>query len=91
MLKKKEDYAAAWWAWWNALNPPWRERVDGRPVGQGVGDWTSLFRAGTNGFVNVLMALVGLQDAATEDEWRAALVDVSWVLQQVRAAAEASQ
>ena len=57
-------------------------------MGQGTGDWSTLFKAGTNGFVNVLMALVGLQDAATEDVWRAALADVSWVLKEVRAAAE---
>lgn len=88
VLKKKENYESAWWTWWDTLNPSWRARENGRPVGRDSGDWSPLFKAGTNGFVNVLMSLLGLQDAAIEENWRVALEDVSWVLQEVRVAAE---
>lgn len=52
----------------------------------GEGDWSSLMRSGPNGFVNVLMSLVGLMDVSALPSWREALADVSWVLREVGAA-----
>ena len=81
---------AQWWKWWIALNPPWREHEDGRPVTTGNGDWSTLFKSGRNGFLTVLASLLGLYTAAESEEWTSALVDVHWVLSEVLAAKQAS-
>ena len=42
-----------------------------------------LLKSGSNGWVNVLMGLVGLREVEDEDGWRVAFSDVCWVLRQV--------
>ncbi|KAF7795565.1 hypothetical protein EIP86_006727, partial [Pleurotus ostreatoroseus] len=84
--KNVDAYVGQWWKWWIALNPPWRELEDGRPVATGSGDWSTLFKSGRNGFLTVLASLLGLYAAAESEEWTSALVDVHWVLSEVLAA-----
>ena len=47
--------------------------------------------SGKNRFLTVLASLVALEQSAEDECWRAALEDVNWVLEEVRAAAEASK
>ena len=70
------------------MNPQWRERDDsGWPVVGGEGDWSELIRSGPNGFLTVLMSLIGLQDVADIEFWLKAVGDVAWVLEQLKTAA----
>ena len=82
-------FARKWWQWWDAMNPPWRTRVDGRPQRGGSGEWDCLLKSGPNGFLSVLASLVALQEAADISSWQEAMQDVSWVLQEVVLAATA--
>ncbi|KAK7029746.1 hypothetical protein R3P38DRAFT_3188605 [Favolaschia claudopus] len=72
-----------WWAWWKAINPPWR--LQGNELQRGVRDWNSLRCPGQNGFLNVLMCLKWWQGAMSEpsDSWTRAMVDVEWVLKEM--------
>ena len=90
VLKKPNDYLDPWWTWWDSINPVADVHTDGFIRAEDVDDWSSLAKAGPNGFVNVLMSLVGLFDVATDVEWRTALAEVTWVLRGVRAAVEAA-
>ncbi|KAF7791378.1 hypothetical protein EIP86_002392 [Pleurotus ostreatoroseus] len=81
--KNRDAYKAQWWKWWANLNPKWRSSADGRPVIGGVGDWSTLFKSGRNGFLMIFASLVGLRHATDEEDWLTALADVQWVLQQV--------
>ena len=70
------------------MNPLWRERDEsGWPVIGGDGEWSELVRSGQNGFLTVLMSLLGLQDVAEKDFWLKAVTDVAWVIRQLRNAA----
>ena len=90
-VKNAAKFSAVWWRWWDTMNPSWRARVNGRPQRGGTGDWSSMIKSGKNGFLTVLASLVALEQSAEDECWRAALEDVNWVLEEVRAAAEASK
>ena len=76
--------------WWDAMNPPWRTRSDGRLIIGGTGDWSPLFRPGKNGFVNIIASLAPLREVTEdENEWISLLADVQWVVAQVLAAKRA--
>ena len=79
-------FIAAFQKWWDAINPPWCLRVDGRLKIGGVGPWESLHKPGQNGFLSVLQILSwwrgSLGKEGTED-WNSAVEDVAWVLGQV--------
>lgn len=85
IIKDLGIFVAAFWKWWDAINPPWRIRVDGRLKVGGAGSWASLHKPGQNGFLSVLQCLSwwrGLLDAGAED-WDSAVEDVVWVLKEV--------
>ncbi|KAF7792134.1 hypothetical protein EIP86_003164 [Pleurotus ostreatoroseus] len=83
VLKQSSKYATQWWKWWDTLCPAWRPREGGRPIIGGSGDWGSLLKSGSNGWVNILMGLVGLREVEDDAGWRFAFSDVQWVLHQV--------
>lgn len=83
VLKDKDAYAQKYLNWWATLNPSWRKRVDGKVVGRGSGDWSSLYNPGPNGFLNVIAGLVALRQVVTTSEWAQVLGDVQWVVHEV--------
>lgn len=85
IIKDLGIFVAAFWNWWDAINPPWRIWVDGCLKVGGVGSWASLHKPGQNRFLSVLQFLSwwqGLLDAGAED-WDSAVEDVVWVLKEV--------
>jgi hypothetical protein len=79
-------FITAFWKWWDALNPPWRLRVDGHLKIGSAGPWDSLYKPGQNGFLSVLQSLSwwrGLLGVDSAEEWSSALEDVTWVLGEV--------
>ena len=85
---QRAKYTDEWLSWWAGMNPGWRERdEDGWPIIGGTGDWSELIRSGPNGFLSVLMSLIGLQDVAEKPFWLKAVGDVTWVLEQLKTAA----
>ena len=83
-----EDWAAAMWAWWSDINPPWRKREkDGMVAGRQRGDWTSLDCGGPNSHLNVLQGLKWWFDMEGKPEgsalWLKLVKDVQWVLASV--------
>ncbi|GJE94155.1 hypothetical protein PsYK624_103230 [Phanerochaete sordida] len=82
----KKKYAEQFAQWWDGLNPDWRERVDGRLVTGGEGNWDSLIVPGVNGLINVLAGLEGLHTTADDAEWLWQLRDVRWAMSEMRKA-----
>jgi hypothetical protein len=87
-IKDPQAFINAFWKWWDAINPSWRVREDGRLRIGGSGCWSSLCKPGQNGFLSVLQVLKWwreLLDTASlsVQEWEAALEDVVWVLHEV--------
>ncbi|KAJ6453228.1 hypothetical protein C8R47DRAFT_997832, partial [Mycena vitilis] len=79
-------FAASWWKWWVAINPPWRQLEGGnRLKKEGDGDWSSLAQTGPNGMLNVLICLCWWRDILRSDfeDWEEALADVNWVLKAI--------
>ena len=83
MLKKPTEYEKRWWDWWDSINPATGSRKEGCVRTEGTIEWPALAKAGPNGFVNVLMLLVGLRNVATDGAWRTAVAEVTWVLRGV--------
>ena len=82
-MEKPELYKTKLLAWWEGINPEWRERHDGQMVLNGTGDWGCLMVPGINGFLSVLIGLVGYHDVATHEKWVQIATDVSWALSQI--------
>ncbi|KAJ6518051.1 hypothetical protein C8R47DRAFT_960291 [Mycena vitilis] len=88
-------YAEQWAAWWDAMQPKWRRRgTDGkwRSGGDekygGSEEWGMLDRPGPNGCLSVVASLYfwGVcenQSAAMKAQWREAVEDVSWILEEL--------
>ncbi|KAI0341000.1 hypothetical protein BDW22DRAFT_1346726 [Trametopsis cervina] len=87
--ERHNGFRNEWLAWWDSLNPDWRERQAGRLVIGGAGDWSELFRPGKCGFLLILESLLGLQVAAPVEDLIASINDVDWVLIQVLTALSA--
>ncbi|KAI0688274.1 hypothetical protein BC835DRAFT_1206029, partial [Cytidiella melzeri] len=51
------QFQKEWFAWWDCVNPEWRQRDSGRLVIGGVGDWSAMFKPGKCGFLLVLECL----------------------------------
>jgi hypothetical protein len=86
IIKNLEAFVAAFWKWWDAINPPWRIRINGRLTIGGAGPWVSLHKPGQNGFLSVLQVLSwwrGLLGVEETDDWNSAVEDVAWVLKEV--------
>ncbi|KAK7026681.1 hypothetical protein VNI00_015554 [Paramarasmius palmivorus] len=83
-----EEFKADLWAWWNAINPAWRERMgDCRMSRSKDGDWAVLRCPGQNG---LLLPLIGLcwwylKDAIEggSEEWKEFAEDILWVIEKV--------
>ncbi|KAJ7715061.1 hypothetical protein B0H16DRAFT_1340274 [Mycena metata] len=81
-------FAAQWWIWWVSINPAWRERVEGRLVKAGNGDWESVAQTGPNEMLNVLICLRWWYDGLKNDapailKWKEAVEDVQWAMQAI--------
>ncbi|KAJ6517935.1 hypothetical protein C8R47DRAFT_933869, partial [Mycena vitilis] len=81
------SFSVAWWKWWVAINPPWRQTDDGRRLKkEGGGEWGAAAQTGPNGFLSVLVCLRWWRDAVRGDEkeWKEAVEDVVWALREIR-------
>ncbi|KAJ7102960.1 hypothetical protein C8R43DRAFT_963850 [Mycena crocata] len=91
---KPAAYADSFNAWWDSLQPLWRERnTDGTwKVGGKCGkEWGGLDCAGVNGTISIVGALHfwGTSAAHTEETravWETAVLDVAWMLESMDAA-----
>ncbi|KAI0069349.1 hypothetical protein K474DRAFT_1681015, partial [Panus rudis PR-1116 ss-1] len=90
VVRKPDVYEEQWTTWWRSINPAWRETVEGHTVIGGDGDWSMMYKPGTNGFLTVIGALVGLKDVTDDERWRATLCDVRWTIGKVLEAKLAS-
>ncbi|KAJ7432261.1 hypothetical protein B0H11DRAFT_1760775, partial [Mycena galericulata] len=85
------QYQKQWWAWWDSLQPEWRERdSDGRWSINGnwgpSNAWDPLEAPGPNGCLSVVASLCfwGRSLASrpeTREGWEAAVQDVAWMLE----------
>ncbi|KAJ7629278.1 hypothetical protein DFH06DRAFT_980028, partial [Mycena polygramma] len=88
-VKNVAAYAKKWNAWWNDLQPKWRQRgEDGQLITGGkYGDeWGGLDCAGPNGTLSVVAVLYFWGAASTHTEetrevWTAAVQDATWMLE----------
>ncbi|KAK6980529.1 hypothetical protein R3P38DRAFT_2579910 [Favolaschia claudopus] len=91
-VEKPEDYAAIWQAWWDSLQPSWREKDgDGRwsvtkGYAQGGREWGPLYHWGVNGVLTIVASLLCWGEAVREDvglrkTWELAVGDVVWMLE----------
>ncbi|KAJ7457539.1 hypothetical protein B0H11DRAFT_1738317 [Mycena galericulata] len=84
-------YAVEWQAWWDSLQPAWREKgLDGRwswETGYGAdNEWGALMQWGVNGSLSILASLyfwgcAVVDDPAGRVAWDAAACDVGWMLE----------
>lgn len=96
-----DDFARNWWAWWNALQPVWRDLdQDGKPnkaLAAESQDWGCLLVPGANGLLTVVVSLywwgcavAKIEGPGSSDkiqDWNAAVEDCAWVLQHLISAA----
>ncbi|KAJ7429655.1 hypothetical protein B0H11DRAFT_1662857, partial [Mycena galericulata] len=89
VVNDPEKYAAAWWAWWNSLQPEWRTmEADGKTwvVGGAYGsDWETLSYWGQNGLLSVVASLYfwgcSVAESPQLEAWEDAVNDVSWIME----------
>ncbi|KAJ6493094.1 hypothetical protein C8R45DRAFT_788926, partial [Mycena sanguinolenta] len=85
-LVSAATFPSAWRAWWVAINPAWR-RSEGELVREARGDFKVLKCPGPNGFLSVIACLkwwrVALSTEESAAEWKDAVGDVMWVLEQM--------
>lgn len=85
-IESSSTFGSAWWVWWDALNPDWRNRVEGHlervRMGTGAELWTDLVRPGKNGLLSIVACLWwwGKIKASDDAEWEEAVQDVLWVV-----------
>ncbi|KAJ6490574.1 hypothetical protein C8R47DRAFT_977287 [Mycena vitilis] len=88
-VKNVKAFATKWNAWWDDLQPKWRQRgADGQWITGGkYGDeWGGLDCAGPNGTLSVVAALyfwgsASTHTAETQAAWTAAVQDATWMLE----------
>ncbi|KAJ7116234.1 hypothetical protein C8R43DRAFT_1137910 [Mycena crocata] len=96
-VEKLSELIASWKAWWASLQPAWRTKdASGHYVlgGEYGNDWDSFNYPGQNGNLSIVAGLffwgstrrtlTELADDAQE-EWEAAVADVSWMLEGLEA------
>ncbi|KAJ7438838.1 hypothetical protein B0H11DRAFT_1752413 [Mycena galericulata] len=89
-------FADGWWKWWRSIQPSDRKFVGGILTAPEEADWSDLSKLhGKNGMLQVMATLLWWGDKVGVDEnaegygdWRLALGDVTWVLEQLVEAAE---
>jgi hypothetical protein len=87
----KELWVGAWWKWWHSLQPEERALQDNNELSRlGEMNWSEMAELhGDNGLLQVMATLVWWGEVAQKrgkaeiDEWRAAVDDVTWVLDQL--------
>lgn len=88
-IEDPDAFVAAFWKWWDELNPRWRIRDNGHLKIGGAGPWDALHKSGQNGFLSVLQvlywwrSLLGVDSAEGSKDWNYAVIDVVWVLSEV--------
>ena len=82
-------FVAAWWKWWEGLQPAWRV-VQTRTTPDdyvAADDWPKLRKAGNNGIFTVILALSwwmeNIKKGDGASKFFEARDDVSWVLDQL--------
>lgn len=89
-LPSSEQLAKEWWSWWDAINPPWRQRAEDRLVVGGNGSWDEMKKPGQNGLLGVIACLLWwkavLPEEDEEVDWYTAVRDVLWVVNQLLSA-----
>ncbi|KAF7969250.1 hypothetical protein HWV62_27834 [Athelia sp. TMB] len=82
-------YGVAWWAWWVEIQPKGRRsegefalaRRDAGPL-----SWRCLSKSGPSGLLLVLVSLLWwkMMVGNADDNWREAVVDVTWALHEMK-------
>ncbi|KAJ7075707.1 hypothetical protein B0H15DRAFT_791504 [Mycena belliarum] len=91
-IKDLKAFIQSWDAWWASIQPPWRRKdAQGRYIiGKYGEDWDCLDYPGQNGTLSVVAALyfwgttrrpLSELPKNAQDEWEAAVQDVSWMLE----------
>ncbi|KAJ7888647.1 hypothetical protein B0H14DRAFT_3714875 [Mycena olivaceomarginata] len=86
-----ELWVGVWWGWWRGLQPVEREVLENGELSHPeTADWSTMAKMyGNNGLMQVMAALVWWGEVAQKrgeediEEWRAAVRDVTWVLDQL--------
>ncbi|KAJ7481674.1 hypothetical protein FB451DRAFT_1394306 [Mycena latifolia] len=83
-----------WWMWWRGLQLNWRNQgVNGKrlPPGEYGRGWEGMVAPGQNGALSAVAMLYwwGTQGGEGSVGWRAAVVEATWVLRGLEAAANA--
>jgi hypothetical protein len=84
-------WVGLWWAWWRSLQPKERAVLENGELSRPENaDWSTMAKMyGDNGLLQVMAGLVWWgevvqkRDEDEKDEWRAAVSDVTWVLERV--------
>lgn len=95
------DFGSSWWAWWESLQPAWRNRDvenpsrfrrDAYPKGTS-GEWETLRHPGQNGVLSLVASLYWWgkrlspeSDVKIRESWEEAVADVQWMIQGLRRA-----
>ncbi|KAJ7795564.1 hypothetical protein B0H14DRAFT_2919060 [Mycena olivaceomarginata] len=70
-------WVGLWWAWWRSLQPEERAVLEN-------GEFTMAKMYGDNGLLQVMAGLVWWGEVVQKrDEWRAAVSDMTWVLERI--------
>jgi hypothetical protein len=86
-----ELWVGVWWGWWCGLQPVEREVLQNGELSRpGTADWSTMAKMyGNNGLMQVMVALVWWGEVAQKrgeediEEWRVAVRDVTWVLDEL--------
>jgi hypothetical protein len=87
----KELWVGVWWKWWESLQPEERTTQDNNELLRpGEVNWSEMAgRYGNNGILQVMATLVWWGEVAHKhgeaeiEGWRAAVDDVTWVLERL--------
>ncbi|KAJ7851619.1 hypothetical protein B0H14DRAFT_2178310, partial [Mycena olivaceomarginata] len=86
-----ELWVSLWWTWWRSLQPEGRELLENGELSRPEeADWSRMAGMyGDNGLLQVMASLVWWGEVVPKreeedrEEWRAAVTDVTWVLEQL--------
>ncbi|KAK7013927.1 hypothetical protein R3P38DRAFT_3206497 [Favolaschia claudopus] len=85
VIKNVEAFAEQWGLWWYDINPPSRKTKNPLELTKTSGPLAALDVPGVNGFLSILISLLWWRKMLEVEsrEWRIAVQDVKWVLQQL--------
>jgi hypothetical protein len=92
----EELWVGLFWAWWRTLQPDERQELGNRELSRPEkADWSGMAQMhGDNGLLQVMAALVWWGDVVQKrgreerEEWLVAVIDVTWVLEQLLGSGE---